>query len=288
VFYDGESTGVSNEIRLRFTSFAQLADDGQMLGTGQKMSALEWQHSAVYNASMVVDLTGDNFFTGGLTNTLWERSYVEFTGDGGSTNSIHLRNNLLHNSTHGFVSAQSSWSVFDNLVDGGGFNDFGDPVTNGYNAYYSAGVTLSGGTSNFSMGSLSYHVGPLGKYYQPTNSSLINAGSRNGDAAGLYHFTTTTNQVKETNYLVDIGLHYVATDVNGTPLDSDTDGVPDYGEDRNGNGTHDVGEINWLDDDTDDDLVKDGLELLQGRNPLGGTTNDVNNLLNLRVFTPLK
>ena len=288
VFYDGASTGVSNEIRARFTLFAQLADDGEMLSAGQKMSALEWQHSAVYNASMTVDLTGDNFFTGGLTNNLWERTPVQFVGDGGSTNSVHLRNNLLRNCTNHFFSAQASWSVYDNLVDSGGLHDHGNAVTNGNNAYYSAGVTLSGGAGNLSLGGLSYHTGPLGKYYQPTNSSLINAGSRNGDAAGLYHFTMTTNQVKETNSVVDIGLHYVATDATGTPLDFDSDGLPDYWEDRNGNGSFDLGEISWQNADTDGDGVADGLELLQGRNPLGGTLSDTNNLLNLRVYTPLK
>jgi hypothetical protein len=40
---------------------------------------------------------------------------------------------------------------------------------------------------------------------------------------------------------VDIGYHYVATDTNGIPLDSNGDGIPDYIEDANGNGL----EIGW-------------------------------------------
>jgi hypothetical protein len=59
---------------------------------------------------------------------------------------------------------------------------------------------------------LTWIVGPLGNYYQQTNSPLINRGSRTADLAGLYHFTVTTNlvnglEVKETNSIVDIGYH---------------------------------------------------------------------------------
>jgi len=90
-----------------------------------------------------------------------------------------------------------------------------------------------------------YQTAALGSYFQPTNSVLINAGSRNATNAGLYHFCTTTNQWKETNSIVDIGLHYVAVDANGNPVDSDQDGIPDYLEDFNSNGVVDSGETDW-------------------------------------------
>jgi hypothetical protein len=87
-----------------------------------------------------------------------------------------------------------------------------------------------------------YQSGPLGRFYYPATggssslTNLINTGSRLASAAGLYHFTTTTNQVKEATSQVDIGHHYVALDVTGLPVDTDGDGIPDYLEDRNGNG----------------------------------------------------
>lgn len=77
-----------------------------------------------------------------------------------------------------------------------------------------------------------YHAGPLGRFYYPTNygnlSRLIDAGSSPADDVGLYHFTTVTNQVKETNSFVDIGYHYVALNTNAVPFDTDGDGTSDY------------------------------------------------------------
>ena len=86
----------------------------------------------------------------------------------------------------------------------------------------------------------------LGNFYLPTNSPLINTGSTTANLLGLYHFTTQTNQLKETNSIVDIGYHYVAVDANGVPIDTNGNGIPDYLDDANGNGLVDSGEIGWL------------------------------------------
>jgi len=72
---------------------------------------------------------------------------------------------------------------------------------------------------------------------------VASAGSR-----GLYHFTTTTNQVKDGSTTLDIGFHYVAAEpATGLPCDGDGDGLADYAEDRNGNGTFEagLGETDW-------------------------------------------
>jgi hypothetical protein len=78
-------------------------------------------------------------------------------------------------------------------------------------------------------------------------ATLINAGSTNAAALGLYHYTVTTNlvngqEVPEGTNTVSIGFHYVAVDQYGNPLDSNGDGIPDYLEDANGNGIYDAGD----------------------------------------------
>jgi hypothetical protein len=102
------------------------------------------------------------------------------------------------------------------------------------------------GTNNVVVtNSFNWQSSWFGNYYQTTNSLLTDKGDRTADQLGLYHFTTQTNQTVEANSVVDIGYHYVATDTNGNPLDSNDDGIPDYLEDANGNGIVDNGETNW-------------------------------------------
>jgi hypothetical protein len=78
-----------------------------------------------------------------------------------------------------------------------------------------------------------WQVGPLGSYYQPPNSPLIDRGSITANLIGLYFYTTQTNQTLEADSPVDIGFHYMALDGNGNPVDSsandsDGDGVPNW------------------------------------------------------------
>ncbi len=117
-------------------------------------------------------------------------------------------------------------------------------ITKSHNAYESA--TSFGGVTNVTLSGFTFAGSKLGPWYQsPTN--LSNVGSRTAANAGLYHHTTVTAQTKEGSSVVDVGFHYVATDSNGLPLDADSDGIPDYLEDRNGNGsgTPDSGETDW-------------------------------------------
>jgi hypothetical protein len=76
-----------------------------------------------------------------------------------------------------------------------------------------------------------YDTGPLGRFYQDS-TDFVDQGT--STPKGYYYYTTRTNQVLEGDSRVDIGLHYIATDASGEPIDSDGDGVADYIEGDNG------------------------------------------------------
>lgn len=115
-----------------------------------------------------------------------------------------------------------------------------------YNAFISGSSrTTPNGTHDVLVTNFNWQSSWFGNYYLPTNSPAINTGWVTADVAGLYHFTTQTNQTIEGTTQVDIGYHYVATDSNGIPLDANSDGIPNYLSDVNGNGLVDSGEIGW-------------------------------------------
>jgi hypothetical protein len=123
---------------------------------------------------------------------------------------------------------------------------------------------------DITVSTLSYATGALGPWYLGSSSpTLVDAGCMMAGAAGLYHHTTQTNQTPEGATIVDLGFHYVAVDANGLPLDYDGDGIPDYLEDTNGNGSYDSATdlSDW--------------QTYNSPNGLAGSTD-------LRVFTPLK
>ena len=111
------------------------------------------------------------------------------------------------------------------------------------------GMLETNGSQDVLVTNYNWQTSWFGNFYLPPDSPLLNAGSTYANLLGLYHFTTQTNidlpYDPEGNSTVDIGYHYVATDAYGNPLDSNSDGIPDYIEDANGNGTADSGEIDW-------------------------------------------
>jgi hypothetical protein len=166
----------------------------------------------------------------------------------------------------------AAWNVYDNLFDQTTLTSSGTySPNNGYNGYYGTTALTSGGTILSSRPA--YNVGPLGTYYLPSVSSLINAGSRYATNAGLKYYTVLTNQTIEGSTKVDIGLHYISIS-NISPLDSDTDGVADYIEDYNGNGYLDSGESSPVLSDTDNDGLTDYYEYAHGTDPNKSDTDN--------------
>jgi alpha-tubulin suppressor-like RCC1 family protein len=228
--------------------------------------------------------------TFGFTNNLVQWATISLSRDNSTPGSVQL-GVYMHNNLFRFASVTLSnptndapFEVKDNLFDtvslsGYGGNQSQNYLTHSNNGYYST-TALSGGSSNKTLAAVDYQTGPLGNFYYPTSgtnlNSLRDAGSlTNAGLVGLYHYTTTANQVKETNSVLDIGMHQVATTAAGNPLDFDGDGLPDYFEDRNGDGIYATGDIsNWTVADTDGDGMPDGWEFLNGLNPLVNDASD--------------
>jgi hypothetical protein len=205
------------------------------------------------------------------------------------TGSVNLDNNLFQY-TPLAAYASGAFGAFNNLYRGDSGDEFyvyaysGSAVTNRDNAFDATSVSIAGtnGHNAYLNGAsvwttvqtndittnLTWVAGPLGNFYQATNSPLINHGSRSAALASLYHYTVTTNEVPETtNSAVAIGYHYVALGTNGLPLDANGDGIPDYLEDSNGDGVYGAGDLaNWL----------------------GSANSDSNGIIALQVYTPLR
>jgi hypothetical protein len=237
-----------------------------------------------------------------VTNCLFERVFVDLNQLDNGFNVAFHDNTFFGGALNIYQEYGGTWTFKDNLFDQTGITNASLlSVTHDYNAY----VTNSYVTNNYRIGSAAephdkmltnapvYLASWLGRYYYPTNdgmlSTLLNAGSTAANNLGLYHFTTTTNQVKETNSTVDIGFHYVAVNSAGQPIDTDGDSLADYFEDTDGDGTVDSGEASWSSSDTDGDGVSDYVEWLLGRNPLDADVDeDTGSVLHLRVYTPLR
>ena len=215
-------------------------------------------------------------------NNLFENVdlYVSPTyyADGGPINvdlAFHASNNTFRNGRvylDPISTSDGNWSLRDNFFDKVAFEqDLGGPIDHDHNGYWKrlpaelgvgqtdALAPNDGDGTTDAIGDqlldapLAYETGPCGRYYLPVASQLNNAGSRTPGAAGLYHYTTRVDQLKDgeepsSPNLVNIGMHYVASAATTTSVarDSDGDGIADYIEDANGNGTSDEGETSFL------------------------------------------
>lgn len=156
-------------------------------------------------------------------------------------NNTFIQSILTYNKNYTAVP----WLMCDNLFDNCTLSCVNTSGGCGYNGYVNMGSMTLGGNQNITLASFNYATGSYGGYYQ-SSTNLINKGSRSAATATLYHYTTQTSNVKETNSVVDIGFHYVAADNSiGKPNDQDIDGIADYLEDSNGNGVQDTGETDW-------------------------------------------
>lgn len=176
---------------------------------------------------------------------------------------VSLYNNLFVKGSlafyHGFPG--TDWVVQDNAFDNITAAIVSDQwIYHSHNGYINTPVLPDTQGDDVSLSSFSYQAGPAGTRgaFYHGSTGFRDKGSRTAAAAGLYHFTTQADQVKDSAE-VDIGYHYVAF-AAGKPLDMDNDGLTDYQEDSNGNGSQDAGEPSLVLIDSDYDGRNDGQE----------------------------
>jgi hypothetical protein len=253
-------SSVAPRISARFTHWSSMAGGGEHFYTygGVDSGTHHFTDSEFHSGDILAYGPTINF-----TNCLFDRSGLNVLDDTASI-SPSVRHCTFRGGIHNFARANSgTWTFRDNL-----FDDVYIPVqeavlTHDFNAYTTNAVAtntarLTNAALNdivLSVSNITYRLGGLGRFYLPTNLTSHNplrnttgtvgsyaGGSTNAHYLGLYHYTCITNQVKETNSVVDMGYHYVTTDSNGLPLDADADGWGDYWEDANGSGSLDSGE----------------------------------------------
>jgi len=136
----------------------------------------------------------------------------------------------------------SFWSIENTAFDGTGFltaDNFAGATNhtafdhNAYNTnnlswtYYpnpyppTTGKLEVTGPTDKLLGGYNWQVGPMGSYYQPSNSPLLQAGFTNANLVGLAQFCVLTNQTEEGTNIVSIAFHYPAIQppiIAGQPL----------------------------------------------------------------------
>ena len=259
-FFEGYYWWQPSELRCRFTEFSLNSEEDSkhhlIKNYGNipiTLSITDCQFRNFWNDWGV--LTNDTaLHTVSLTNNLWEYTLLSNRQDANwKPYTLNCYNNTFHGGTVQFSynTNSTTWTARDNLFEVSLLTQGSYTFTNSNNGYTTGVTVLTGGTTNKTGLVAAYQTGSLGGYYFPTNGSstsltnLLNTGSRAASAAGLYHYTTTTNNMKEASSTVDIGFHYVAVNTSGQAIDTDGDGFSDYYEDRDGDGTVDSGETNW-------------------------------------------
>jgi hypothetical protein len=235
-------------ISLRFTSMYSAENTSYVMLTGsgtRNINSFTMRDCEIYGAGDYWVMSDQAGAVVDLENNLFQ--YVQVTV-GSSAQVTTYNNAYIANSNYAteiYNTGSAPFTNRDGVFDGCSVYLEGSC---GHNAYVNVDPSLIFSTIDTTdiVTNFTWVVGPLGNYYQATNSVLVDAGSRTADLAELYHYTTQTNQTKETNSIVDIGYHYIALDTNGLPVDSNADGIPDYLEDANGDGWVDNGEKTWI------------------------------------------
>lgn len=220
----------SPEIRLNYTEASVLADVSARRSLIRGVNTGPFTLVCANGALRGVSLDPDGRVAGGnvtLFNNLLENTtlaVIQSNLVGRFPVAFAARNNLLRAGSLTLASDRldSPWTFSDNLLDvatlsvsvaGANFSNNG----------FRAGLTAFGSANKTGL-VMDFVASPAGPYTYPLTggptslANLIDAGSRTADAAGLFHHTARMDLLKETNSVVDIGLHYAAPAVSTVGL----------------------------------------------------------------------
>ena len=265
-------------------------------GSTQPFNTLQLEHCQLRNIGLNLWPVDTYAVTVTFRNNLFERCNLSVNKSYYSANTpltVTARNNLFWRGSLAFTFDYSAggnnyyWTFKDNLLDNPtnsltGASGGTGYVSRSHNGFVAGTTTAfaSGATDKVNLTADYLPNGTLGNRYYPTTvsstslSALIGAGSQTHTAAGLTYFTVKTAAFSHENQdttTVDIGYHYPAQDSSGKLLDSDQDGLADYLEDSNNNGTKQATETGHLLADSDGDGLDDGEEFRLGLDPLSST-----------------
>jgi hypothetical protein len=248
------------ELVIRFNEFSALANEIGHIYLVDPFHSAEISHSTFQNGSFYCGQNDIGEPIIGLTNNLWRSVTTTFSY---SSPYVYLYNNTYIDGAFFLDGGASTWRVYDNVFDKTARTVDSSPIQSSHNIYAGLGSgdqdPLVTDVWYDTFDSLSYGAGPLGRFYGPDD--LVDQGSRDADDAGLFHFTTRTNQVREGTTAVDIGFHYVALDTANQALDFDGDTLADYFEDSTGNGLYGDGDLgDFQNKDSDGDGLDDAYE----------------------------
>jgi hypothetical protein len=87
----------------------------------------------------------------------------------------------------------------------------------------------------------------------------VNAST--GPTAGLFHHVIATNLVPIGTGAVGIGFHHLRATTTGVPIDTSGDGIPDWMEDVNGDGSTTGDPSSWMNYTSANGITTGGLSL---------------------------
>ncbi len=218
------STNTAPQLKFNFTRGSMLAgeptcyfreDYGSSNGNANALAFIKVNAA---NSEFNGGILGGYIVSAAFTNCLFERLWLGM-GQGYTNTYLMAQNCTMRGGAVGLARTkpvrvsirncafdETAFSVSDGYTNNPTYTDYD------YNAFIDgAQYTNPRGSNDILVTNFNWQTGTRGNFYLSTNSALINRGSQTADEAGLYHFTTQTNEVREAATQIDIGYHYVAT-----------------------------------------------------------------------------